>query len=79
MGTESGSCTQWLGPDFREEKSFDHFQNLSKNSTCTIQYNGDRFDQPYLEERCRKMSFRLHLKDSPQSISIRYLNPVKVF
>ena len=30
------------------------------NADCTIQYNGNRFDQPFLEERYRK-----HKMDTP--------------
>ena len=45
---------QWLAPDFREEKALlTVFSDFIKNFTCTIQYNGDSFDQPYIQARCR--------------------------
>ena len=44
---------QWFAPDFREEKALlKVFSDFLKNFTCTIQYNGDSFDQPYLQARC---------------------------
>lgn len=44
---------QWLAPDFREEKKLlEIFSEFIKNFTCTIQYNGDSFDQPYVQARC---------------------------
>ena len=44
---------QWLAPDFREEKNLlEIFSDFIKNFTCTIQYNGDSFDQPYVQARC---------------------------
>ena len=49
---ESGSWQlyQWLAPDFREEKALlEVFSEFIKNFSCTIQYNGDSFDQPYLQ------------------------------
>ena len=47
--------TQWLGESPEEEALIiREFTNYLQDSTYTIQYNGDRFDQPYLEERCRK-------------------------
>lgn len=51
---ESGSWQlyQWLAPDFREEKALlEFFSEFIKNFSCTIQYNGDSFDQPYLQAR----------------------------
>ena len=51
---ESGSWQlyQWLAPDFREEKALlEVFSEFIKNFSCTIQYNGDSFDQPYLQAR----------------------------
>ena len=48
--------TQRLGESPEEEAlaTIREFTNYLQDSTYTIQYNGDRFDQPYLEERCRK-------------------------
>lgn len=43
---------QWMASDESEEKELlCAFSEFLKNYTCTIQYNGDRFDQPYLEAR----------------------------
>lgn len=33
------------------------FCDYLKDKTCTIQYNGNRFDQPYLEERYRSWGY----------------------
>lgn len=47
--------TQWFGESPEEEALIiREFTNYLQGSTYTIQYNGNRFDQPYLEERCRK-------------------------
>lgn len=49
--------TQWLGESPEEESLIIcEFTRYLKGATCTIQYNGNRFDQPYLEERCRRNS-----------------------
>ena len=62
--------TQWLGESPEEEALIiREFTNYLQDSTYT---------SLILKNAAEKMSFRLHLKDSPQSMSIRYLNPVKV-
>ena len=45
---------QWFGENESDEKELlIEFSNFLKDGyTVTIQYNGNRFDQPYLEERC---------------------------
>lgn len=43
---------QWFSPsEAEEEEVLKSFAAFVKNYTCTIQYNGKRFDQPYLESR----------------------------
>ena len=43
---------QWFAPDFREEKELlEKFSDFLTNFSCTIQYNGNSFDQPYLQAR----------------------------
>ena len=52
---------QWLCEDENEEAlMLQEFYDFLKNADCTIQYNGNRFDQPFLEERYRK-----HKMDNP--------------
>ena len=47
--------TQWLAESPEEESLIiEEFTRYIQGATCTIQYNGNRFDQPYLEERCRR-------------------------
>ena len=47
--------TQWLGESSEEESLIIcEFTRYLRGATCTIQYNGNRFDQPYLEERCQR-------------------------
>ena len=51
-GNEGWQLYQWLAPDFREEKQLlEVFSEFLKKFTCTVQYNGDAFDQPYLQAR----------------------------
>ena len=52
---------QWMGEDENEEVLvLQEFASFLTNADCTIQYNGNRFDQPFLEERYRK-----HKMDTP--------------
>lgn len=52
---------QWLAEQENEEKEIlSAFADFIKKSNCTIQYNGNHFDQPYLEAR-----FRLHGLEDP--------------
>lgn len=52
---------QWMCADGNEEPLIlQEFYDFLKKADCTIQYNGNRFDQPFLEERYRK-----HKMDSP--------------
>ena len=60
--------TQWLGESPEEEALI--IQPIRSSTTEIV------LTSPILMNAAEKMSFRLHLKDSPQSMSIRYLNPV---
>lgn len=58
--------TQWLGESPEEETDVIHkFTEYLQGATCTIQYNGNRFDQPYLEERCRRNGLSLPFGSLP--------------
>ena len=53
--------TQWLAESPEEESLIiEEFTRYIQGATCTIQYNGNRFDQPYLEER-----YKHHDMESP--------------
>ena len=46
---------QWMTENAEEEASvLQEFSVFLENAGYTIQYNGNRFDQPFLEERYRK-------------------------
>ncbi|MDO4337921.1 MAG: ribonuclease H-like domain-containing protein [Eubacteriales bacterium] len=52
---------QWLGEGQDEEADLlTAFSDFLQKATCTIQYNGDRFDQPFLQAR-----YALHGIPSP--------------
>ena len=52
---------QWMAEKPQEESIvLETFSRFLKGASCTVQYNGNRFDQPYLEER-----FRQNEIDSP--------------
>lgn len=47
--------SQWMAENPEEEALIlCEFFDFLKDCSCTIQYNGNRFDQPYLEERYRR-------------------------
>ena len=49
---------QWMAEDPREEALvLCEFFGYLEDKTCTIQYNGNRFDQPYLEEKYRSHGY----------------------
>ena len=51
---QSWHLYQWMAENYEEEDQIlCEFFDFLKNKTCTIQFNGSRFDQPYLEERYR--------------------------
>lgn len=46
------SLYQWMTEREEEEKALlCTFSDFIKSATCTIQYNGNKFDEPYLKER----------------------------
>lgn len=52
---------QWLGEDQDEEADvLTAFSDFLQKGTCTVQYNGDRFDEPFLQAR-----YALHGIPSP--------------
>lgn len=77
--TESGwNLCQWFAQKPDEEiMILKEFSCLLENCSCTIQYNGDQFDQPYLEQR-----YAIHNLPSPfidkASLDLyKYLKPLK--
>lgn len=51
---EQWVLTQWMAENPQEEPLIlKEFYDFMQNCSCTVQYNGNRFDQPYLEERYR--------------------------
>ena len=75
---KSWQMYQWMIEDEKEEPALlKIFSEFLQNFSCTIQYNGDSFDQPYLEARCQ-----IHGLPSPfeslLSLDLyRQLKPVK--
>ena len=54
---------QWMGEDENEEVLvLQEFASFLTNADCTIQYNGNRFDQPFLEDVIENTKWILHLK-----------------
>ena len=78
-GKENGwQLYQWLAPDFREEKKLlEVFSDFLKNFTCTIQYNGDSFDQPYLQARLNFHGLPDPFVDLPSLDLYKTLRPLK--
>ncbi len=71
---------QWLAPDFREEKALlEVFSEFIENFTCTIQYNGDSFDQPYLQARYSFHELADPFEGLPSIDLYKVLRPLKGF
>lgn len=69
---------QWFGENEEDEPDLlNAFFTFAKNYTCTIQYNGNRFDQPYLEARARVLDIHCPLKDIPALDLYQVLKPCK--
>lgn len=69
---------QWLGIGAEEEKSLlEEFSDFMKNFTCTIQYNGNSFDQPYLEARYQLHKLANPFEGIPSIDLYRELKPLK--
>lgn len=59
--TDQWVLYQWMAENGGEEiELLKVFSGFAQNCTCTIQYNGNSFDQPYLEAR-----YRVHHLESP--------------
>ena len=71
---------QWMAENPQEEtdilKAFDEFL---KGCSCTVQYNGNRFDQPYLEERYRRYNMDSPFQDIPSCDLYQLLKPCQGF
>lgn len=71
---------QWMAEKSEEEslvlKSFSEFL---KDCSCTIQYNGNRFDQPYLEERYKRHDMESPFQEIPSCDLYQLLKPCQGF
>ncbi|MDD5803892.1 MAG: ribonuclease H-like domain-containing protein [Clostridia bacterium] len=77
---DSWQLYQWLSPDFRDEKALlEVFSEFIKNFTCTIQYNGDSFDQSYLQARCQFHELSDPFQGIPSFDLYKVLRPLKGF
>ena len=69
---------QWLGENSDEEQELlKTFSEFLKNFSCTIQYNGDSFDQPYLEHRYQLYGMTSPFESLPSLDLYRQLKPLK--
>lgn len=69
---------QLFGENEADEENVLHaFFDIAKNKTCTIQYNGDRFDQPYLETRAKILDIPCPLGEIPSLDLYQTLKPCK--
>lgn len=69
---------QWFSPSGTEEKEvLESFSAFVKNYTCTIQYNGNHFDQPYLEARLRAWDLPSPFGNMPSIDLYQSLKPCK--
>ena len=71
---------QWLAPDIREEKDLlEKFSQFLSQATCTIQYNGDAFDEPYLKARLAAYDLPDPFEGIPSLDLYKTLRPLKGF
>lgn len=69
---------QWLGENPGDEKHLlKAFSDFLIPYSCTIQYNGNRFDQPYLEARCRLHQLPSPFEGKPSLDLYHSLKPLK--
>lgn len=69
---------QWFAEDESEEASvLEAFLEFSKAYTYTIQYNGDKFDQPYLKARCEVHGLTSPLEHLPALDLYKELKPCR--
>lgn len=69
---------QWMIKDEAEEhKLLKIFSEFLQKFSCTIQYNGDSFDQPYLEARYQVHELPSPFENMPSLDLYRELKPLK--
>ena len=69
---------QWMAENEAEEPELlKIFSEFLHNFSCTIQYNGNRFDQPYLEARYQLYGLLSPFEDLPSLDLYRELKPLK--
>lgn len=69
---------QWMAETKEEESGIlCEFFDFLQGATSTIQYNGRRFDQPYLEERCKKYNLPSPFVNLPGLDLYQELKPCK--
>lgn len=69
---------QWFGTGETDEADLlNSFSSFIKKFTCTIQYNGDRFDQPYLEARYKAHNMASPFEGIPSLDLYQTLKPCK--
>lgn len=74
---QSWQLYQWLGENKEEEPALlKAFSAFLEDCSCTIQYNGDRFDQPYLEARYAANGLPNPFTDLPSLDLYKKLKPL---
>ena len=67
---------QWMCEEESEEvQILQEFHEFLVDADCTIQYNGNRFDQPFLEERYRKHKMESPFENIPSIDLYQLLKP----
>ena len=75
---ETWQMYQWMAENPAEEPELlKTFSDFLKNYSCTIQYNGDSFDQPYLEARYLFHNLSIPFEGLPSLDLYRLLKPLK--
>lgn len=74
----SWQLRQWMAEDPSEEQAvLEAFCAFLKDFSCTIQYNGDAFDQPYLESRLQVHGLSSPFADLPSLDLYKKIKPLK--
>ncbi|MEQ2372185.1 ribonuclease H-like domain-containing protein [Blautia sp. CLA-JM-H16] len=75
---ETWQMYQWLGENSGDEPELLRtFSDFLKGFSCTIQYNGDSFDQPYLEARYQVHGLSSPFENLPALDIYKQLKPLK--
>ena len=75
---ETWQMYQWLGENSDDEPELLRtFSDFLKSFSCTIQYNGDSFDQPYLEARYQVHGLSSPFENLPALDIYKQLKPLK--